>query len=220
MTRLIVFVAFVATFTAGSASAQSGDVPGDRLLFIGGADVGGELRLRTSTDTPLGTVETDSSTDLNSGGHVGLQFESPIATYFLLGYRFMAVRYDVDDGLDRNRTWFDFGISPTAVLRFETGKLAFEPRLGMPLGFSLHHWNRDDDPPDDVADTNAGFHIGVLGGVHLGAARVGNGASALGGLIEFGFVHHSAFARDDSPDTRYHLSMNQVVIQAGLSLTL
>jgi len=196
------------------ASAQDGEVRDNRLIIVGGGDFGGQWRIRTKTDTAFGTVESDTDDNLLPAGHVGLQYETPIASFFVLGYRFAAFRYNVDDDLSRNRTFFDFGIAPTAVMVFQAGNLAIEPRLGMPLGFSLHHWNRDDDP--NVPRTNAGLHIGVLGGVHLGSARGGG----LGGIIEIGYMHHGAFAGDDDTDTRYRIGTNQMVLQAGLSLAL
>lgn len=221
MIRSSLLVACLALVSAPSFAAAQSPVLDDRLVVVGGAHLAGEARVRTRTDVPVvGEVETDTSTDLLGGGHVGLQFESPIAEFFILAYRFAAVRYNVDDNVDRNRTWFDFGIAPTAALQFAVGSLAIEPRLGMPLGFSLHHWNKDDPDSDEVARNNAGFHIGVLAGVHLGASRASGGLGRLGGLIELGMVHHSAFAGSDDPDSRYHLSMNQFVLQAGLSLSL
>lgn len=219
MIRSLVLALALVSLTGGGALAQAGEVTANRLIFVGGGGLSGQITLRSETETAFGTVETELEDDLDAAGHLGLQYESPIAPFFVLGYRFMAVRYDVDDNLDRNRTFFDFGIAPTATMAFGAGNLSIEPRLGLPLGFSLHRWNDDDDPPGEVSQLNAGFHIGFLAGVHLGASNP-QGAGRLGGLFELGFIHHSAFASEDDPDIRYRLSTNQFVLQAGLSLAL
>jgi hypothetical protein len=202
-----------AASSASMASAQFSEVDASRIVFVGGFVAGGELELHTEI---LG-VEGSASTDAGTGGVFGLQFEAPIAPFFVLVGRFSGTRYRGDDRSDTHRTFLDFGVSPTASFAIRAGRLQIEPRLGIPLGFTLHVSNEDDTDGLEligVSRTNPGWHLGVLGGAHFSASNGSGALGRLGGFLELGMMHHG------NNDSKYRTNLNQFQMQFGLSFAL
>lgn len=222
MTRGLTLAAFAAAslgvLGAAPALAQISEVDASRVVLVGGGPLTGHIE--TEAENNLGSITGDYDTD--AAGLVGLQYETPLFPYLSLVARFQAVRFHYTSANDQHRTFFDFGIAPTGTFAIDAGKLRLEPRLGVPIGFTLHLANQEEENGLDalgVSRANAGWHIGMLTGMHLGASHGSGFAGRLGGFFELGFLHHSAYAHGNN-DTKYTLRANQFVIQMGLSIAL
>ena len=210
--------ACVGLIAASPARAQISEVDASRVVLVGGGPLTGHVE--TEAENNLGSITSGYDTD--AAGLVGVQYETPLVPYLSLVARFQAVRFHYTSANRQHRTFFDFGVAPTATFAVDAGKLRIEPRLGVPVGFTLHLANQEEETGLDligVSRANAGWHVGMLTGAHLGASHGSGFAGRLGGFFELGFLHHSAYASGDN-DTKYRLRVNQFVIQVGLSVTL
>jgi hypothetical protein len=206
MKRLTFFALLALTLFARVASAQDHSVQThDRIALVVGGGFGGERSLHVNPDADI-DVPTISA-DLDPSPVFGLRYIHAMSRYMTLASELRVTRYRADGADDRN-TLFDFSVMPAGRFVIGIGSYELEPYLGVPLGLTVNLL--DADPPGDLGRGSVGFHLGLLGGVafHM--------PFGLGVFVEFGWLHHEAFDKDDA-DTRYRLVLNQAALNAGVS---
>lgn len=213
MKNVLLVAASLLMFT--STARADGLDSADQVVVLVGLGGGGQRQVTTST-TFLGTeVTVDVEDDLEPAFTLGARYESPLARYFGLGLHLEWMRYGSEND-DTADNFLDLGLDPYVGMSFGNS-LRIEPRVMMPIGYSMHILNEDDrvDEADGGFGAIAnGFHVGVLGGVAL------RHRSGIGGLLELGYMHHQVFDSNENGNVDVRLRTNQFVLRAGLSIAL
>lgn len=213
MKNALLFIA--ALLTVVPTAHADGLDPESQVVLLVGLGAGGQRELTTTT-TILGTeVTVDVEDDLEPAFTLGARYERPLADYLGLGLHLEWMRYGSEND-DHPDGFLDVGLDPYVGLSFGRS-LRIEPRLLVPIGYSMHILNEEDrvDEADGGFGAIAnGFHVGVLGGVAI------RHRSGIGGLLELGFMHHDAFDSNEDDNVHVRMRTNQFVLRAGFSIAL
>lgn len=192
---------------APRAEAQSGSTVTSRVVLFTGAGFGGQAEV--TYDGSFVTFSTTS--DLASTALVGARYEAVFLRYLAFGGQLRASFWRVADGSDRNPL-VDLAATPRLRYPIVLGSsFMVEPYVVVPVGMSIAIWNASNTPPSSTGldRVNPALTVGALAGVTL-LSR-----SGVGGLFEFGWMHHVGYDRDQA-DARYTLKLNQATMHFGL----
>ena len=199
-------VASIALVLLASAPAEAQrrgggrTVDGPRIVLFTGVDFAGKLG--QTTIAPDGTKTTNTA-GLAGSPLVGFRFSGTISRIFLLGTQFRSTWWRVDDPNVARNAVLDFSLVPELRIPVRNrGRVAVEPHLALPVGFTLNVWKNGND-------SDPGFHVGVMPGLSIISRR------GFGALVELGFMHHSFYAQS-AGGTDFRRRLDQGSFQAGL----
>lgn len=205
-TTLLAFSLF--TFLAVErVHAQGQSAVTTRLSVFTGAGFGGE-----ATITYDGSLFAWSgSADLEATPLAGARYEKAFLRYLAFGGQLRAGFWR-PEGSGNRHPLLDLSMTPR--IRYPIvvdGRFMIEPYLVVPIGLSIAIWNAADAPSGSsgLDRANPGLNVGALLGVTF-LSRSGVGA-----MLEFGWLHHVAYDRDEADD-RFSLLLNQATLQTGV----
>jgi len=188
-----------------AVSAQETTVTSRLAVFVGGG-FGGEVEIVYDGGFLAGT----GSADLDATPVAGVRFEKAFLHYLAFGGELVSSFWRPSDENRRN-PMLDLAITPRVRYPIVlNSRFMVEPYVVIPFGPSLAIWNDSFDPMGSGLDrANLGLVVGALAGATF-LTR-----SHVGGMLEFGWIHHVAYDRDRDGG-RYTMTLNQAVLRAGV----
>lgn len=187
----------------------------NQFVLFGGFGGGGQRQFTTTTRVLGAEVTADTQSNLETSYLLGGRYEGAISDYFGLGAHLEWTRFGSQNDAHPDN-FFDAGLDPYVGFSFGN-ELRIEPRIVVPLGYTLYILNEADRVKESDGGFGAvgnGFHVGALGGVALRHRR------GFGGLLELGFMHHQTYDTNGTGNIDVRMKTNQFVVHFGVSIDL